>query len=313
MMHTDEPWALPLPLSMLPVTEHSSWKSMPPGWTGIPLCGGNPVHPGSFGAVRKHHVHEGMDLYCEKGTPVHAVEKGVVTGVVKFTGEHANSPSPWWNNTWALMIEGRSGTVLYGEIAEPNFILSAQIRKGQKIAHVIPVLKHDKGLPVCMLHLELYEKGITAPVEGRKNHPLPSCLLDPSAHLLRASVSALRSASFPEFLVAENHIIPISEIMRANISDVEKGSVQLFVRGYENSASYTVTARGFDAIEAVMLLKAGVIEGRRGMLRWERGAWAFHNVVAHPVMQLLAWIGYRKAAVRFHDSTVPVPRLSESR
>jgi hypothetical protein len=65
-------------------------------------------------------------------------------------------------------------------------------------------------------------------------------------------------------------------------------------------------ALGFDAIEIVMQLKPSALEGRR--LKWKQGAWAFHNFVAHPAMQVLVWLGYKKAAIRLHDRTTPRPR-----
>ena len=39
-----------------------------------------------------------------------------------------------------------------------------------------------------------------------------------------------------------------------------------------------------------------------------RGAWAVHNLVGHPLMQILAWLGERELALAVHDATVPRPR-----
>jgi hypothetical protein len=65
-------------------------------------------------------------------------------------------------------------------------------------------------------------------------------------------------------------------------------------------------ARGFDALEAVMALKPSALEGLR--LHWNKNAWAVHNLVGHPVMQLLAFARCYKAAMWVHDATVPMPR-----
>ena len=62
---------------------------------------------------------------------------------------------------------------------------------------------------------------------------------------------------------------------------------------------------GFDAIEAVLLL-----EGRR--LRWRRHAWAIHNVIAHPAMQVAAWLGAPRLGVAIHDATIPRPRFTSA-
>ena len=74
-------------------------------------------HPGAFGKKRKNHQHEGIDLYCEKGDEVLAIEDGVVIKIKKFTGEHVGSN--WWNNSWCVLVEGVTGVFNYGEII-PN-------------------------------------------------------------------------------------------------------------------------------------------------------------------------------------------------
>lgn len=114
-----------------------------------------PVGPGEFSATRKFDTHTGVDLYCEEGQQVIAVEDGKVVAVEHFTGYEE---SPWWENTEAVLIEGESGVVLYGEIT-PSVKMGDVIRRGQLIGTVKRVLKEDKGLPTSMLHLELYLPG----------------------------------------------------------------------------------------------------------------------------------------------------------
>ncbi|OPZ34125.1 MAG: hypothetical protein BWY99_02652 [Synergistetes bacterium ADurb.BinA166] len=63
--------------------------------------------------------------------------------------------------------------------------------------------------------------------------------------------------------------------------------------------------RGQAAIDLVMRRCPEALEGRR--LRWARNAWAFHNLVAHPLLQLLHWAGLTKLGLRIHDATVPRP------
>jgi hypothetical protein len=60
---------------------------------------------------------------------------------------------------------------------------------------------------------------------------------------------------------------------------------------------------GFDAIEAVLLLAPQLLEGRR--LRWRRHAWAIHNLIAHPAMQVAAWLGAPRIGMAIHDATIP--------
>lgn len=102
-------------------------------------------------------------------------------------------------------------------------------------------------------------------------------------------------------LKAGDDLIPMENIERISIADIEHEIVRI-----ETKTGMVYEARGFDAIEAVMALKPSALEGRR--LRWHKHAWAFHNMIGHPVMQIMAWLGFKKAAIRFHDYTTPTPR-----
>ncbi len=142
------------------------------------------AHVGAFGVTRKHHIHEGVDLYCMPGDFVFAMEPGIVTKVEAFTGEHAGSP--WWENTWAVHVGGPSGVIVYGEItpsalAWPGF----EIEEGHLIGFVKPVLKEDKGRPTSMLHLELHQPYTRETVAWDLGAPRPETLLDPTPLLLQ--------------------------------------------------------------------------------------------------------------------------------
>ena len=136
-----------------------------------------PDAPGQFGAPRKHDFHTGIDLYCEAGDKVAAVESGKVVAIEAFTGPDAESP--WWNETWAVLIEGASGVAVYGEI-QPGVKVGDTVKQYETIGFVAPVLKTFKGRPMVMLHLELMTAGSTETVWWKKGDPKPECLLDPS-------------------------------------------------------------------------------------------------------------------------------------
>ena len=103
-----------------------------------------------------------------------------------------------------------------------------------------------------------------------------------------------------EFLMASGHLLRISDIESVDYKHIEQGYIDLTL-----TKGACVRAEGFDAIEAVMLLKPGALEGKR--LRWQRNAWAWHNFVIHPVMQVMVWLGFKKQAIRLHDNSVPKP------
>jgi phosphopantothenoylcysteine decarboxylase len=155
-------------------------------------------HPGSFGAVRRHDIHTGVDLYTQDGAEVFAVETGVIVDIVDFTGSKVTDkdgkPMSWWNDTKAVLIKGLSGVVVYGEIEPLQYLkVGSKVSLGQPIGQVKAVLPPNKirlDIPhhsTAMLHIELYES-IAAeaefrwdlwPVGGEK----PNGLLDPTPYL----------------------------------------------------------------------------------------------------------------------------------
>jgi murein DD-endopeptidase MepM/ murein hydrolase activator NlpD len=125
------------------------------------------VDPGGFGTPRRHDVHTGVDLYCENGDDVLAIEDGVVVDIVKFTGF---DESPWWEDTWAIVIYGNSGYILYGELTT-KLKIADYVKEGDIIGNVKRVLKVDKGKnPPSMLHMELYSE-YSEPVWWKDEQP----------------------------------------------------------------------------------------------------------------------------------------------
>lgn len=99
---------------------------------------------------------------------------------------------------------------------------------------------------------------------------------------------------------AGNDLIPINRIKKINMDHLENQHVKVIT----DDAEYD--AYGFDAIEIIMQMKPSAFEGRR--MKWRKGAWRFHNWVGHPLMDLLAMFGFKRAAIRWHDYTTPRPR-----
>lgn len=172
-------WHNPVPHTLIATEDSMSFQTMKVMTTGVPV---GPNHPGAFGAVRKNHRHEGVDIYVPQGTPVYAVEDGEVVAVENFTGESADPPSPWWRDTKAIMVKGASGTVLYGEVL-PTLDVGQPVYAGEIVGFVLTVLKKDKGRPMSMLHLELYEE-VATPAIWAPAHEQPTGLCDPTPYLL---------------------------------------------------------------------------------------------------------------------------------
>ena len=143
--------------------------------------------PGAFGAIRKFDIHEGVDIYTHDGAEVHAVEDGVVTAIYEFTGKKADCD--WWNETWCIKVEGKSGVVTYGELKQPSIVnVGDKVQAGKVIGHVTPVLRPEKYRPdirnhsVAMLHVELRKE--TCHLDGWKlDGERDKRLLDPTPYL----------------------------------------------------------------------------------------------------------------------------------
>jgi murein DD-endopeptidase MepM/ murein hydrolase activator NlpD len=177
----DIPWYSPLlDFKLIPSRDSESFKSLKKFEIAIPLA----PHPGSFAFVRKHHIHEGVDLYCPEGTPVTAVEDGTVVAVLPFTG--AKASSSYWSDTDAVLVEGRTGVVVYGEIST-TLTVGQMIKAKNLIGCVKTVLIHDKGRPMAMLHLELHKHGTRDAPEWPRRGERPNTLLDPTWFLLNAA------------------------------------------------------------------------------------------------------------------------------
>lgn len=168
-------WWNPVPHKLIPTNDSESFRRFGAFETGLPL----PPHPGAFGVVRKHHTHEGVDLYVPQSTPVMAVEDGVVAQVDVFTGPTLGQP--WWHQTKAVWVDGSSGTVVYGEIA-PHVRPGQEVKRGEIVGVVMRVLKKDKGRPMSMLHLELHEIGSRQAPEWTADRP--PVLKDPTPFLM---------------------------------------------------------------------------------------------------------------------------------
>ncbi len=142
-------------------------------------------HPGAFSKIRKNHIHEGVDLYCENNDEVLAVECGEVMAIIPFTGEHVGSP--WWNNTWSVLVKHEKFIINYGELKPlENLFVGKKINEGEVLGNVVTVLKKDKGRPMSMLHLEMYSLDTKEPIkEWSLGSEKPKNLLDPTNMLLK--------------------------------------------------------------------------------------------------------------------------------
>ncbi len=175
----------PLPGKTVKVSHDlESWRNLEhPFETEIPLA---PL-PGSFGVNRKHHIHEGVDIYALHGDPVCFIRDGVIRAIDWFTGEKAGLHLAHWNNTMAVMVEDEDGVWNYGEInIQMDLRVGQNVRGGDTFARVQRVLRNDKGRPMDMLHIERYTLGTDRWIDKWSlGEEQPKNLVDPTQELLK--------------------------------------------------------------------------------------------------------------------------------
>jgi hypothetical protein len=134
---------------------------------------------GDFAFRRSFYYHPGVDLYCSDLQVVHAMEDGKIVNIEHFTGAEADPPSPWWHNTWSIMIEGAHGVIGYCELKPFKHLqVGMSSYEDEPIGLVIPVLKKDKGNGTTMLHLEHYVPGTKQHATWKLDTPKPPELLN---------------------------------------------------------------------------------------------------------------------------------------
>lgn len=107
-----------------------------------------------------------------------------------------------------------------------------------------------------------------------------------------------RMKSKEMWLLTDNHIVNSKDICYIDLSTLDSNKIVL--KMYDGRV-YTVS--GIQCFEILSLLKPSAIEGR--VKSFEKNAWVLHNLVAHPLMQLLAFVGKFKLGILIHDKTVP--------
>lgn len=104
-----------------------------------------------------------------------------------------------------------------------------------------------------------------------------------------------------KFLKLDTKLIAIDDISSVDYSELEsKYKITIVTKQGESAI-----ATELNAIECLMQLKPSALEGKR--LRWAKRVWYIHNLIGHPVMQILAMFGFYKQAFWIHDVTVPKP------
>lgn len=102
-------------------------------------------------------------------------------------------------------------------------------------------------------------------------------------------------------IIAPGLLIAPDNVLAIDTSDLENLRIVVTTKTHDD-----VEVTGIQALEAVMLMKPSAFENRR--MKWAKHVWSIHNLIGHPMMQILAYLQLYKAAIKVHDATVPRPQ-----
>ena len=104
------------------------------------------------------------------------------------------------------------------------------------------------------------------------------------------------------FVLTDSGILRFEDITSVDMREIDKAHATATDR---NGTAYQFT--GIAALELVWTLKPSSLEGNPN-IRWAKHSWIVHNLIGHPLMQIVAFFGTYKLAMHIHDSTVPKPK-----
>jgi hypothetical protein len=104
-----------------------------------------------------------------------------------------------------------------------------------------------------------------------------------------------------EFFRYGNILLPISHITSIHLDDLEKTGSIIVEIDYGRIIKLTIV----DSYDLLMQIKPSALEGKR--LKWLKNKWLIHNLIGHPLMQLLAFFGFGKLGIKIHEATIPTP------
>ena len=109
-----------------------------------------------------------------------------------------------------------------------------------------------------------------------------------------------------QFIRVDDQLIRLRQVTRISFGEIERLRITVHYIDSEASGKESkLVVEGIQAIDLLMDIKASVLENKR--LKWARHAWAVHNLIGHPLMQLFAFLKQYRWAMLAHDLTIPHP------
>lgn len=111
--------------------------------------------------------------------------------------------------------------------------------------------------------------------------------------------------SRPEFLLVGKRVVPLSTVRWVDFTQLaSKGFIHVRLESPgcpEVTGTYQL--EGTEAVEALLVIHPIALEAAGA--RWIKRSWTLHNLIGHPVLEILARLGFPKLGLRVHDATMP--------
>ncbi len=109
------------------------------------------------------------------------------------------------------------------------------------------------------------------------------------------------------FIHYDGKVVNADEIRLINTDElVTKGWIRIYFKPNDR----VEIVEGVEAFNIVMTLCPAALEGKRA--KYARHAWAIHNLIGHPLMQIFSWLRLPALGIKVHDATVPEPDLDRN-
>lgn len=104
------------------------------------------------------------------------------------------------------------------------------------------------------------------------------------------------------FVHFNSKAVNVDSISHVDYSGLTRGGsyVKVYFRGGGSEL-----VQGPQASDLVMRLCPEALEGEQ--MKYHRHAWAIHNLIGHPLMQIFSWLHLTALGIKIHDVTVPNP------
>lgn len=102
------------------------------------------------------------------------------------------------------------------------------------------------------------------------------------------------------FVLVNDDLVPVDSIIRVNVESLPlDGTIEVWIKdkGWKVSNEKMM-------VDILREVHPTYLEGHP-KFKWVRRSWTIHNLLGHPVMEVLSRLGFPHLGLRVHDRTIP--------